>query len=122
MAGAGGTEAQDWAEMLQRMYVRFFQRRGMKHRIVAQEVSNAKHTPPGRRETWQRLQALPTVAERRVASFFCGLSRVHRGRERVAVDDFPTCKGKFRDVASIYAPRRDDASHALVEDKSRARV
>ena len=29
-AGAGGTEAQDWAEMLQRMYVRWAERRGYK--------------------------------------------------------------------------------------------
>lgn len=29
-AGAGGTEAQDWAEMLYRMYCRFAERRGMK--------------------------------------------------------------------------------------------
>ncbi|MGB3724012.1 MAG: peptide chain release factor 2 [Pacificimonas sp.] len=29
-AGAGGTESQDWAEMLQRMYVRWGEKRGMK--------------------------------------------------------------------------------------------
>src|SRR3546814_7193543 len=29
-AGAGGTESQDWAEMLQRMYQRWGERRGMK--------------------------------------------------------------------------------------------
>lgn len=38
MAGAGGTEAQDWALMLQRMYLRFFQRRGFKYKIVEEEV------------------------------------------------------------------------------------
>lgn len=38
MAGAGGTEAQDWAQMLQRMYLRFFERRGFKYKIVEQEV------------------------------------------------------------------------------------
>lgn len=41
MAGAGGTEAQDWALMLQRMYLRFFQRRGFKYRIVEEEVRGA---------------------------------------------------------------------------------
>ena len=38
MAGAGGTEAQDWAQMLQRMYLRFFQRRGFKYKMVEEEV------------------------------------------------------------------------------------
>ncbi|CAM9678984.1 unnamed protein product [Ascophyllum nodosum] len=38
MAGAGGTEAQDWALMLQRMYLRFFERRGFKYKIVEEEA------------------------------------------------------------------------------------
>ncbi|MFN4089965.1 MAG: peptide chain release factor 2 [Alphaproteobacteria bacterium] len=33
-AGAGGTEAQDWAEMLLRMYVRWAERRGYKTQLV----------------------------------------------------------------------------------------
>ena len=33
-AGAGGTEAQDWAEMLYRMYTRWAERHGMKYRIL----------------------------------------------------------------------------------------
>ena len=33
-AGAGGTEAQDWAEMLFRMYVRWVERKGFKVNIV----------------------------------------------------------------------------------------
>ncbi len=33
-AGAGGTESQDWAEMLQRMYVRWGERHGMKVELV----------------------------------------------------------------------------------------
>ncbi|HEX7848667.1 MAG TPA: peptide chain release factor 2 [Sphingomonas sp.] len=33
-AGAGGTESQDWAEMLQRMYSRWAERRGMKVELV----------------------------------------------------------------------------------------
>ena len=32
-AGAGGTEAQDWAQMLQRMYLRWAERRGFKSEI-----------------------------------------------------------------------------------------
>ena len=33
-AGAGGTEAMDWAGMLERMYLRFFERRGMKASLI----------------------------------------------------------------------------------------
>lgn len=33
-SGAGGTEAQDWADMLSRMYVRWFERHHMKFQVV----------------------------------------------------------------------------------------
>jgi len=33
-AGAGGTEAQDWAQMLYRMYTRWAERRGMKYKVL----------------------------------------------------------------------------------------
>ncbi len=32
--GAGGTESQDWAEMLQRMYLRWMERNGYQHQIL----------------------------------------------------------------------------------------
>lgn len=33
-AGQGGTEAMDWASMLQRMYLRYFQRKGWKYELI----------------------------------------------------------------------------------------
>ena len=32
--GAGGTESQDWAEMLLRMYLRWTERRGFKREVI----------------------------------------------------------------------------------------
>ena len=46
-AGAGGTEAQDWASMLQRMYLRWIDRHGFKGEILeesAGEVAGLKST------------------------------------------------------------------------------
>lgn len=37
-AGAGGTESNDWAEMLQRMYMRWAERRGFKVEIIDQHT------------------------------------------------------------------------------------
>ncbi|SFR80986.1 peptide chain release factor 2 [Sphingomonas jatrophae] len=37
-AGAGGTESQDWAEMLQRMYTRWAERRGLKVELIDQHA------------------------------------------------------------------------------------
>jgi peptide chain release factor 2 len=37
-AGAGGTESNDWAEMLQRMYMRWAERRGFKVELIDQHV------------------------------------------------------------------------------------
>jgi len=45
-AGAGGTEAQDWAQMLLRMYLKWADQRGFKHEIIDQndgEVAGIKN-------------------------------------------------------------------------------
>lgn len=34
-AGAGGTESQDWVEMLLRMYIRYFENKGWRHKVLA---------------------------------------------------------------------------------------
>jgi len=42
-AGAGGTESQDWAEMLLRMYLRWAERRGFKAEVLDASPGDADH-------------------------------------------------------------------------------
>ena len=35
-AGAGGTESQDWAEMLRRMYLKWFDKRKFKYEMISE--------------------------------------------------------------------------------------
>ena len=35
-AGAGGTESQDWAEMLRRMYLKWFDKKNFKYEIISE--------------------------------------------------------------------------------------
>ena len=35
-AGAGGTESQDWAEMLRRMYMKWFDKKNFKYQIISE--------------------------------------------------------------------------------------
>jgi peptide chain release factor 2 len=39
-AGAGGTESQDWAEMLERMYIRWAERKGFKVQIIEESAGD----------------------------------------------------------------------------------
>jgi peptide chain release factor 2 len=87
-AGAGGTEAQDWAEMLSRMYTRWFESRGWKV-----EVSDAL---PG--ET-AGLKSVTLVVQGENAYGFCKAERgVHR---LVRISPFDANKRRHTSFASV---------------------
>ena len=48
-AGAGGTESQDWAEMLRRMYMKWAQSKEFKNHII----SCLLYTSPSPRDPWK---------------------------------------------------------------------
>jgi len=89
-AGAGGTDSQDWAEMLLRTYTRWFDRSGFKHQIVeltAGEEAGVK-------------SATITVEGRHAY----GLLSTERGVHRlVRISPFDSAKRRHTSFASVDA-------------------
>lgn len=87
-AGAGGTEAQDWAEMLSRMYQRWFERRGWK-----MEVTDAL---PGEQAGLKSITFLVSGEN----AF--GFSKAERGVHRlVRISPFDSNKRRHTSFASV---------------------
>jgi peptide chain release factor 2 len=99
-AGAGGTEAQDWAEMLSRMYGRWFDSRGWKW-----EVTDAL---PG------DSAGLKSVTFRVVGQNAYGFTKAERGVHRlVRISPFDSNKRRHTSFASIdVVAELDDLSLA----------
>jgi peptide chain release factor 2 len=102
-AGAGGTEAQDWAEMLSRMYGRWFDSRGWKW-----EVTDAL---PG------DSAGLKSVTYRVEGDNAYGFTNAERGVHRlVRISPFDSNKRRHTSFASIdVVAELDDLSLADVE-------
>lgn len=73
-SGAGGTESQDWAQMLLRMYLRWFEQRGSR----SSSTTRRRVTRPGSRAPRSRSRATtPTgcCSRRRVSTASCASAR-----------------------------------------------
>jgi len=106
-AGAGGTDAQDWAEMLLRMYLRFLERRGFRSRLL--EVS------PGE-EAGIRSATVDVRGE-----YAYGYLKGERGVHRlVRISPFDAAHRRHTSFASVnVVPQVEEVELELDEDELR---
>ena len=104
-AGAGGTEAQDWAEMLLRMYLRWADRRGFRAEVIGlQEGEEA-----GIKSATLRVEGAYSYGNLRAES------GVHR---LVRISPFDANARRHTSFASVFAyPEIDDRIEIKIEDK-----
>jgi peptide chain release factor 2 len=104
-SGAGGTESQDWAEMLLRMYVRWAERKGFAVEILDRqegEEAGIKSATFAVRGTY-------------AFGFLNGENGVHR---LVRISPFDSAARRHTSFASVYVvPEVDDTIEIEIEDK-----
>lgn len=87
--GAGGTESQDWAEMLMRMYIRWFDLKGFKSNILDQQ--NADEA------------GIKNVSIEIIGKFAYGYTKAEIGVHRlVRISPFDTNKRRHTSFASVF--------------------
>jgi peptide chain release factor 2 len=103
--GAGGTESQDWAEMLMRMYVRWSERRGFKREIVDLQ--------PG--EEAGIKSATLTIFGENAYGLLAAEAGVHR---LVRISPYDSAARRHTSFASVYVwPELDDDIDVEIDDK-----
>ena len=103
--GAGGTESQDWAEMLLRMYLRWTERRGFKRETIDYQ--------PGEEA------GLKSVTLTVTGEFAYGLLSAEAGVHRlVRISPFDQAARRHTSFASVYVwPELPDDVDVEIEDK-----
>jgi peptide chain release factor 2 len=104
-AGAGGTESQDWAEMLLRMYLRWCDRHGFKRDIT--EIQAGEEAG---------IKSVTVLVEGEYAyGFLSAEAGVHR---LVRISPFDSAARRHTSFASVFAwPEVDDEITIEVQDK-----
>ncbi|WP_429884907.1 peptide chain release factor 2 [Geoalkalibacter halelectricus] len=104
-AGAGGTEAQDWAEMLLRMYLRFCERKGWRTEITDYQ--------PGE-EAGVKSVTLSVEGE-----YAYGFLRAEMGIHRlVRISPFDSSARRHTSFCSVFVfPELDDSIEIEIDDK-----
>jgi peptide chain release factor 2 len=103
--GAGGTESQDWAEMLYRMYLRYCERKGWSTEMLDYQAGEEAG-----------LKSATFVAR---GDFAFGYLKAESGVHRlVRISPFDAAKRRHTSFASVYAyPEVDDAIEIEINDK-----
>jgi peptide chain release factor 2 len=103
--GAGGTESQDWAEMLLRMYLRWIERRGFKREVIDYQ--------PGDEAGLK--SATATVQ----GDFAFGLLSAEAGVHRlVRISPFDSAARRHTSFASVYVwPELAENEDIVIDDK-----
>ncbi len=103
--GAGGTESQDWAEMLMRMYIRWSERKGFKREIVDLQ--------PG--EEAGIKSATMTIFGENAYGLLAAEAGVHR---LVRISPFDQAARRHTSFASVYVwPELPDDINVEIDDK-----
>jgi len=103
--GAGGTESQDWAEMLMRMFVRWTERRGFKREIVDLQPGDEAGIK----------SATMTVSGEYAYGLLAAEAGVHR---LVRISPFDQAARRHTSFASVYVwPELPDDIDVEIDDK-----
>ncbi len=104
-SGAGGTEAQDWADMLFRMYLRYAESNGYKTQILDLQDGDEAG-----------IKSATIIVEGEYAyGYLKGESGVHR---LVRISPFDSNKRRHTSFASVYVtPEVDDSIEVNINDK-----
>ncbi len=104
-AGAGGTESQDWAEMLLRMYLRYSEKKGWSTELL--EVSAGEEA------------GIKSATIMIRGEYAYGYLKAENGVHRlVRISPFDAAKRRHTSFASVYViPEVDDTIHIEINDK-----
>lgn len=103
--GAGGTESQDWAEMLLRMYLRWSERRGFKREIIDYQPGDEA--------------GLKSVTLTFTGEYAFGLMSAEAGVHRlVRISPFDSAARRHTSFASVFVwPELDDDVDVEIDEK-----
>ena len=104
-AGAGGTESQDWAEMLRRMYLKWFDKKAFSYNIISEHHGE---------EAGIKSSTLKVSGE-----YLYGLTKLESGVHRlVRISPFDSGARRHTSFASIWVyPAIDDEIDVKIDEK-----